>query len=117
MPALPTLQPGQSYVFTNAPFSVDATPTSSVYTSGPMGGSLPPPDITGYTYGDYAVPNYNVSAGAPVPNLVTTLPNPVNPIPAGSVNYSKWLPIAIVGVLLGGVILYGHGHDKRKKGR
>jgi hypothetical protein len=115
-----TLDPGQSYVFTNAPFSVDATPTSSVYTSGPMGGSLPPPDITGYTYGDYATPNYNYPGAAAVPNVVPqanlTTGLPVsNPNP--SVSYGSWLPVAIVGVLLGGAIFIGHSYDKRKKGR
>lgn len=120
MPALPTLGAGQSYVFTNAPFSVDATPTSSVYTSGPMGGSLPPPDITGYTYGDYATPNYNYPGAAATPNVVPSnaltsgLPDP-NSSP--SVDYGAWLPVAIVGLVVGGIVLFGHSYDKRRKGR
>lgn len=112
-----TLQQGQSYVFTNLPFSVDATPTSSVYTSGTEGGALPPPDITGYTYGDYATPNYNYPGAAATPNVVPTQPNPVNPVASGSMGYGKWLPLAIVVGILGGVILYGHSYDKRKRGR
>jgi hypothetical protein len=114
-----TLASGQSYVFTNAPFSVDATPTSSVYTSGPMGGSLPPPDITGYTYGDYATPNYNYPGAAATPNVVPTQLNPVTPAGATSppsVDYGTWLPVVIVGGLLVGVIFLGHTFDK-KKGR
>lgn len=123
-PFTPTRNSGFTSVM--PPFSADATPTSAWFSSGlfgsgigPAGSSnyLPPPDITGYTYGDYATPNYNNPAAAPVPQPSTAY-NALNPVgpPAGSPTHTYILiGGAVAGLLLLGFLFDKHSNRGRRK--
>lgn len=115
----------QGYTSVMPPFSADATPTSSWFSSGLFGSGvgltgspnyLPPPDITGYTYGDYATPNYGNPAAAPVPQPSQAY-NALNPVgDTGTTHTSYALVVgAVVGLILMGYLIDKHGHRQPRK--